>query len=185
MKPFLRLLAVAAAVSALLSFLGTARAQLLITGNDEKVWFDENTGRTINRPPGKDTVSIIDITDQVKPKIVANLPLMNTIIGPPVNLAITPDRHLALVANSLDWVKDGEGWKGVPDNMPTNRHLMDAAPEAATAETRRMIGQMGHSPCRPQRSRAYRYSRLSVGRAMKPPLTQTHRPDRGNVINRA
>jgi hypothetical protein len=25
--------------------------------------------------------------------------LMNTITGPPVNLAITPDRHLALVAN--------------------------------------------------------------------------------------
>ena len=31
-------------------------------------------------------------------------------------LAITPDRHLALVANSLDWVKDGDAWKGVPDN---------------------------------------------------------------------
>jgi DNA-binding beta-propeller fold protein YncE len=23
---------------------------------------------------------------------------------------------VALVANSLDWVKDGDGWKGVPDN---------------------------------------------------------------------
>jgi len=23
---------------------------------------------------------------------------------------------LALVANSLDWVKDGDAWKGVPDN---------------------------------------------------------------------
>jgi hypothetical protein len=52
----------------------------------------------------------------VKPRIVANLPLMNSITGPPVNLAITPDQHLALVANSLDWVKDGDGWKGVPDN---------------------------------------------------------------------
>ena len=27
--------------------------------------------------------------------------------------------------------------------MPTNRHLMDTAPEAATADTRRMIGQWG------------------------------------------
>jgi hypothetical protein len=27
--------------------------------------------------------------------------------------------------------------------MPTNRHLMDTAPEAATDETRRMIGQWG------------------------------------------
>ena len=67
-------------------------------------------------PAGKDTVSIIDIADPAKPKIVVNLPLMNTITGPPVNLAITPDQHLALVANSLDWVKDGDGWKGVPDN---------------------------------------------------------------------
>ena len=116
MKATLWLLAVTAGVGALLSFLGAARAQLLITGNDEKVSFDENTGRTINRPPGKDTVSIIDIHDPTKPRIVANLPLMNTIIGPPVNLAITPDQHLALVANSLDWVKDGEGWKGVPDS---------------------------------------------------------------------
>ncbi len=41
---------------------------------------------------------------------------MNTITGPPVNPAITPDRHLALVANSLEWVKDGDGWKGIPDN---------------------------------------------------------------------
>ena len=61
-------------------------------------------------------MSIIDIHDPIKPRILASLPLMNTIIGPPVNLAITPDQHLALVANSLDWDKDGESWKGVPDD---------------------------------------------------------------------
>jgi DNA-binding beta-propeller fold protein YncE len=116
MKTLMRLIALAPAVGALLMPLHAARAQLLITGNDEKVSFDENTGKTITHPAGKDTVSIIDIADPVKPKIVTNLPLMNTITGPPVNLAITPDRHLALVANSLDWVKDGESWKGVPDN---------------------------------------------------------------------
>jgi DNA-binding beta-propeller fold protein YncE len=114
MKTFARFIALCAATgTALLP--GVARAQFLITGNDEKVWFDD-TGKTVNQPPGKDTVSIIDIHDPIKPRIVASLPLMNTIIGPPVNLAITPDQHLALVANSLDWVTDGEGWKGVPDN---------------------------------------------------------------------
>jgi hypothetical protein len=118
MKAPLRLLAVTAAVSALLSFFGAARGQLLITGNDEKISFDE-TGKTVNRPPGKDTVSIIDIHDPTKPRIIANLPLMNSIIGPPVNRAITPDQHLALVANSLDWVKDGDGWKGVPTTRST------------------------------------------------------------------
>src|SRR5215470_4445776 len=115
MKAFFQLLAFSAAAATLLVPAGPTRAQLLITGNDEKVSFDEN-GKTVRHAAGKDTVSIIDITDPVKPKIVANLPLMNTIIGPPVNLAITPDRHLALVANSLDWVKDGDSWKGVPDN---------------------------------------------------------------------
>ena len=116
MKSLLRLSALSTAAGILLASAGPARAQLLITGNDEKVSFDENTGKTITHPAGKDTVSIIDIADPAKPKIIVNLPLMNTITGPPVNLAITPDRHLALVANSLEWVKDGDGWKGVPDN---------------------------------------------------------------------
>jgi hypothetical protein len=111
MKPFLRLLALSVATGTLLAPAGNARAQLLITGNDEKVSFDE-TGKTVTHPPGKDTVSIIDIREPTKPRIVANLPLMNSITGPPVNLAITPDRHLALVANSLDWVKDGENLEG-------------------------------------------------------------------------
>src|SRR5215472_9716532 len=116
MRTLLRLLALPAAVGALLMPIHAAQAQLLITGKDEKVSFDENTGKVITHPAGKDTVSIIDIADPTKPRIVANLPLMNTITGPPVNLAITPDRHLALVANSLDWVRDGQDWKGVPDN---------------------------------------------------------------------
>ena len=116
MRTTLWLAALAAVASAMLLAGGGAGAQMLITGNDEKVSFDANTGKTIMHPAGKDTVSIIDIADPAKPKIVANLPLMNTITGPPVNLAITPDRHLALVANSLDWVKDGDSWKGVPNN---------------------------------------------------------------------
>ena len=52
---------------------------------------------------GRDTVSIIDIgTDPLAPRILVNLPLANTIAGPPVNLAITPAEGLALVANSLN-----------------------------------------------------------------------------------
>jgi len=92
-----------------------AQAQLIISGNDEKQTWDA-AGKQINNPPGNDTVSIIDIKDRAKPRIVASLPLMNTVVGPPVNLAITPNQQLALVANSLDWVKDGDSWKGAPDN---------------------------------------------------------------------
>ena len=92
-----------------------ADAQLMIIGNDDKLAFDK-TGKQIRRPPGKDSISIVDISSPEAPRIVANLPLMNTIIGPPTNLAITPDQKLAIVANSMDWQKDGDDWKPVPDN---------------------------------------------------------------------
>jgi hypothetical protein len=65
MKPFLRLLALSVATGTLLAPAGNARAQLRISGNDEKVSFDE-TGKTVTHPPGKDTASIIDIEDPTK-----------------------------------------------------------------------------------------------------------------------
>ncbi len=93
-----------------------AHAQLMIVGNDEKFSVDD-AGKVIFGPPGKDTVSIVDIgTNPESPKILVNLLLTNSIVGPPVNLAITPDERLALVANSLTMVQEGTGWKAVPDN---------------------------------------------------------------------
>ncbi len=92
-----------------------ADAQLMIIGNDEKVAIDK-TGNFVLSAPGKDSVSIVDISNPEAPKIVVSLPLMNSIFGPPTNLAITPDQKLAIVANSVDWQKDGEKWKSVPDN---------------------------------------------------------------------
>jgi len=104
----------AAALAAAMSFTAAAQAQFLIIGNDEKVSFDD--GKQVLGPPGKDTVTIVDISDRTKPRIVTNLQLENSIVGPPTNLAITPDNKLALVANSLDVFKDGDALKAVPDN---------------------------------------------------------------------
>lgn len=104
----------AAALAAVMGSAAAAQAQYLIVGNDEKLTF--NDGKPVVGAPGKDTVSIIDIRDGAKPRIVASLPLENSVIGPPTNLAITPDGKLALVANSIDVVKDGDNLKNVPDN---------------------------------------------------------------------
>jgi DNA-binding beta-propeller fold protein YncE len=93
-----------------------ARADLLVVGNDEKTFWDD-AGKVISKPPGNDTITILDLAKPAQPATIATLKLENTVVGPPTNLAITPDRHLALVANSLHWVEDGAGgWKGVPDN---------------------------------------------------------------------
>jgi DNA-binding beta-propeller fold protein YncE len=104
----------AAVLVAAISVTALAQAQYLIVGNDEKLVFKD--GKPVLSPPGKDTVSIIDISDPSNPRIVANLPVENSVIGPPTNLAITPDNKLALVASSMDVVKDGDNWKNTPDN---------------------------------------------------------------------
>ena len=92
-----------------------AHAQVMIIGIDNKVAFDK-AGNPVFSAPGKDVVTIVDYSNREAPKIVASLPLMNSVFGPPTNLAITPDQKLAIVANSMDWQKDGEKWKAVPDN---------------------------------------------------------------------
>lgn len=92
------------------------KRELMIVGNDEKQNWDD-AGKAVISAPGRDTVSIIDIgTDPLAPKIIASLPLANTIVGPPTNLAITPDESLALVGNSMNVVQDGGAFKQVPDN---------------------------------------------------------------------
>ncbi|MEP6656635.1 MAG: YncE family protein [Betaproteobacteria bacterium] len=109
-------------VASVIAFAGCAgmspapgKPELMIIGLDEKVGIDN--GNFVFGAPGKDGVLIIDIgTNPLAPRMVANLPLMNSIFGPPTNLAITPDESLALLANSMDWQKEGAGWKPVPDN---------------------------------------------------------------------
>jgi WD40 repeat protein len=99
---------------ALTAWPSSALADLMIVGNDEKVVFDAEGNRAFVAP-GKDTISVVDITNREAPKILISFPLMNSIFGPPVNLAITADERLAIVANSVDWVQDGASWKPQPD----------------------------------------------------------------------
>jgi DNA-binding beta-propeller fold protein YncE len=107
-----RLAVSAAALALALGFSAVRAAPLMIVGNDEKLLWD-NAGKPILSPPGKDSVLIVDLADPLVPKIVANLPLENSVVGPPVNLAITPDGAVALVADSVTVVKEGEALKQV------------------------------------------------------------------------
>ena len=67
--------------------------------------------------PGEDTISIVDIGAIRRiPKIIAISDLMNSIFGPPTNLAITPDEKLALATNAMSWAQEGDAWKPAPDN---------------------------------------------------------------------
>ena len=92
------------------------KPEFMVVGLDNKATWDGD-GKLQMTAPGKDLVAIVDIgTDPANPKVVTTLPLANSIFGPPTNLAITPNGQLALVANSVDWVADGPGWKSAPEN---------------------------------------------------------------------
>jgi DNA-binding beta-propeller fold protein YncE len=92
-----------------------AYGQILIVGNDEKQGWDENN-KAIFREPGKDTLSVVDISKPDAPQITSTIPLMNSVQGPPTNLAINPSRETALVANSVEPVVQGWGHRLEPDN---------------------------------------------------------------------
>lgn len=88
---------------------------LMIVGLDEKLVWDDD-GKGVLAAPGKDQVLIVDLADPENPKIVASLPLKNSVVGPPTNLAIDPSGTVALVADSVDVIKDGDALKQVLDN---------------------------------------------------------------------
>jgi DNA-binding beta-propeller fold protein YncE len=94
----------------------SGKRALMIVGNDEKQnWND--AGAAMFAAAGRDTVTVVDIgTDPLAPRTLVSLPLTNTIVGPPVNLAITPDEGLALVANSINVAEEAGVLKQVPDN---------------------------------------------------------------------
>jgi DNA-binding beta-propeller fold protein YncE len=96
--------------------LGLAHAApLMIVGNDEKLLWDDDGNRVLF-PAGKDSLVILDLADPENPKIAANLPLKNSVVGPPVNVAIDPGNAIALVADSVDVTQEGDTLKMGPDN---------------------------------------------------------------------
>lgn len=107
--------AVAAAVFAAGLGATAAQAQLMIIGNDQKPGLDSERKPTMG-PTGKDSLSILDVSKPATPRVVATIPLDNTVIGPPTNLAISPSRDIALVANSMNVEQKDGKYVPIPDD---------------------------------------------------------------------
>src|ERR1700730_13761329 len=100
-------------LAALVALTAAAHAPVMIIGNDQKPKFDD--GKVVMQPPGKDTLSIVDMSKPANLRIIATIPLDNTIIGPPTNFAIPPKGALALVANSVNGAEKDGKWDTVSD----------------------------------------------------------------------
>ena len=130
--------AAALGIGVVLSFgLNAAQAApLMIVGNDEKIVWDDQ-GKAIMSPPGKDSVVIVDLADPLNPKIVANLQLENSVVRPPVNLDIAPDGSIALVADSVTVVKEGNSLKQVLNDKIWVIDLKSNPPKLLARSSRR------------------------------------------------
>ena len=111
-----------------------AAKPFMIVGLDEKVLWDAD-GKAVLGPDGKDAVLIVDLANPESPKIAASLPLKNSVIGPPVNVDIDPTGSIALVADSVDIVRDGDALKQVPDNKIYVIDLKSNPPKLAATLT--------------------------------------------------
>lgn len=90
------LLAGAAALGlALLVQPGAARAQFLLSANDNKVVLENGAVKTLREPP-PDTLAIFDLSAS-PPALRAEIAVAASVVGPPSSVAITPDEKLALV----------------------------------------------------------------------------------------
>jgi DNA-binding beta-propeller fold protein YncE len=115
----------------------TVEAQLAVSANDNKVTL-VNGVVTVVQSPAPDTVAIIDLKAS-PPKVVAEIDVPASVVGPPLSVAITPDESLALVTAAMK-INPSDPTKQIPDNRLSVIDLK-ASPPA-------VIGQLetGKSP---------------------------------------
>jgi DNA-binding beta-propeller fold protein YncE len=112
-----------------------AAAQLAVSANDNKVMLDDGVVKVVPNPP-PDTVAIIDLR-AFPPKILHEIEVPTSVVGPPLSVALTPDEGLALVTAAMK-IDPNDPTKQVPDNRLSVIDLQASPPKViATLETGR------------------------------------------------
>ena len=109
MKPLIALVALLTVVV----FVPVAHGQLLLSTNDNKVTLVNGVPTVVKSPP-PDTLTIVDLKAW-PPKVVAELDVPGSVVGPPFSVALTPDESLALVTSPMK-LDPNDPTKQVPDN---------------------------------------------------------------------
>ncbi len=76
----------------------SACAQLAVSANDNKATLDNGTNRVVAAPP-PDTVTVINL-NVTPPRVIAELNVPTSVVGPPMSVAIAPDESIALVTRA-------------------------------------------------------------------------------------
>ena len=112
-----------------------AHGQLLLSTNDNKVEL-VNGAATVVKSPRPDTLTVID-TKSWPPKVVAELDVPGSVVGPPFSVAVAPDESLALVTAN-EKLDPSDATKRIANNTLSVVDLTATPPRiVATLETGR------------------------------------------------
>jgi DNA-binding beta-propeller fold protein YncE len=113
------------------SSMGTlsAYAQLAVSANDNKVAL-VNGVATVQQNPAPDTVAVLDLKE-FPPKILAEIDIPASVVGPPLSVALTPDERLALVTAAMK-IDPNDSTKQVPDTRLSVIDLQASPPTLLT-----------------------------------------------------
>jgi DNA-binding beta-propeller fold protein YncE len=95
-RPDIRYLGILAALSAAFALTPEVSAQIAISANDGKGVLIDGVN-TVPDNPVPDNVAIIDLAGK-QPKIIAEIEVPTSLVGPPQSVAIAPDKSFALVS---------------------------------------------------------------------------------------
>ncbi len=116
---------------AFLLFTQHSSAQIMLSGNENKIDLDSGAPVVVNGAQS-DSISVLDF-GTFPPTVEHFMDIPNSVIGPPSNIAITPNGKLALIANSLK-INPQNTREWIPESYI---HLMDL-----TAATPKIVGRI-------------------------------------------
>ena len=126
-------LATVVALLVVLVIVPVAHGQLLLSTNDNKVTLVNGVATTVKSPP-PDTLTVIDLKSW-PPKVVAEVDVPGSVVGPPFSVAVTPNESLALVTAN-ETLDPGDPTKRIPNNTMSVVDLKATPPKIiATLET--------------------------------------------------
>ncbi len=103
-----------------------ARAEIAVSANDGKMVMDDGVAK-VRKEPLPDTISVIELSGAA-PRIIAEIPVPASVVGPPPSVAIAPDESFALVTGAMK-VDPADPTKAVPDDKLTVIDLKSSPPK--------------------------------------------------------
>lgn len=98
------------------AFSPPAAAQIAVSANDAKVKLVDGNAQVV-KDAAPDTISLIDLS-ATPPKLLFEIPVPTSVVGPPMSVAISPDEQIALVTSAMK-IDPADATKQIADDRLT------------------------------------------------------------------